>query len=111
MIALVAGLFSGWTPTQKILWGTYTASWLVDFGQTRYIAEHPDTYREDTSSWIIGEHPSVGKVNNYFLGQYVLNYLISDRLDKSRGWYVGLLTAIHTEAAIGNVGIGIKIDL
>ncbi len=111
IIALIAGLFSGWTPSQKMLWGTYTASWLIDFGQTRYIAEHPDTYWEEQSAYLIGKHPSVGRVNNFFVAQYVLNYFIADYIGKNKDWYLGLLTAIHTEAAIGNVGIGIKIDL
>jgi hypothetical protein len=111
MVALITSLFSGWTPAQKVLWGTYTMSWLVDFGQTRHIAENPDRYWEDTSAWLIGEHPSIGTVNNFFIAQYALNYLIADRLGKSRGWYLGLFTAIHTKCAMGNAAIGIKIDL
>lgn len=111
MVVLLAGLFAGWTPTQKALWGTYTASWLVDLGQTRYIAENPDNYWEEQSAYLIGKHPSIGAVNNLFAAQYVLNYLISDRLGDHRGWYLGLFTAVHTKCVAGNVAIGIKVDL
>ena len=109
IIALI--LFSGWSPTQKVLWGTYTAAWLVDFGQTRYIAENPDVYMEIQSAYLVGSHPSIGDVNNMFIAQYTLNYFISDSIGKNRGWYLGLLTAIHTSCIVGNIAIGIKIDL
>ncbi len=111
MIALLAGLFAGWTPTQKVLWGTYTAAWLVDFGQTRYIAENPDDFFEEQSAYLIGKHPSVGAVNNFFLAQYVLNYFIADNIGDNRTWYLGIATFIHIDCAVNNASIGIKIDL
>ena len=111
LIVLVAGLFAGWTPTQKAMWGTYTLAWAIDLGQTRYIAKNPDIYHEDISQFAIGKHPSTGTVNNYFIAQYLLNYFIVNNL--SGGWrtaYMSFSIVEHSLCIKNNKAIGIKID-
>ncbi len=111
LIVLVAGLFAGWTPTQKAMWGTYTLAWAVDLGQTRYIAKNPDIYYEDSASYGIGEHPSTGRVHNFFAIHYIKNYIIADVIgDKWRNNYLGVIIIEHLYFIQGNKAIGIKID-
>lgn len=112
MIALIAGLFSGWTPSQKVLWGTYTAAWAVDLGQTRHIAKNPDYFHENSARYAIGEHPSVGDVHAFFVAHYIKNYIIAEILgDKWRSIYLGSITVEHGLCIGNNKSIGIKVDL
>lgn len=53
---------------------------VVDWGQTNYIAGHPDRYLELNP--ILGPHPSRTAVRNYFAGVLVLHPLISAAFPK-----------------------------
>jgi len=54
-----------WTPAQKYAQAGITAMQIIDWGQTRNIASHPESFRE--SNPIMGNHPSKGSVDAYFL--------------------------------------------
>ena len=111
MVALIIGLFSGWTTGEKTLWGAYTLAWVVDLGQTRTIAKNPDRYYEDASEWAIGKHPSTGKVHNYFALQYIVNYLIADNIGKWRSGAMAFSIMSHSYCIGNNEALGIKVDL
>lgn len=80
----------------------------VDWGQTRYIAEHPDEFHEMNP--ILGEHPSVGSVDAYFITTGVVHYLIARKLPSKyrRAWQV-VFTIDHAQAVANNYQLGIKV--
>lgn len=51
----------------------------ADWAQTRTIAKNPDRFYETNP--ILGEHPSSGKVNNYFLSTLLAHTLIANSLN------------------------------
>lgn len=80
----------------------------ADWMQTRTIAKNPSRWSETNP--ILGEHPSVGKVNAYFAAAIVGTIGLAIALPKpERRMFLGLLTV--TEAYVifrnNNVGIGL----
>ena len=53
----------GWTRQNTIAQATFLALGVVDWGQTLYIAKHPEEYGE--SNPVLGDHPSTKAVNLY----------------------------------------------
>lgn len=114
--------------TTAILWFLMNAAIVTDWGQTRQIAsqytQHTMVYNADGSStevfggrprWreinpLIGSHPSMGRVNTYFIGSLLVHNGIMIALPKKyRPCYAGSVTAIETYFVISNDNIGIKI--
>lgn len=92
------------------LWVLMNLSILADWGQTRCIASHPQEYREVVNTFL-GEHPSMGHVNAWFLGSLVVNNGVMVALpEKYRPYYAGAVTAYEVRLVIRNNNIGIKID-
>jgi len=82
---------------------------VADWGQTRTIAMNPQLYREKNP--VIGEHPSLGRVNAWFLGSLVVNNGIMIALPKKyKPYYAGGVTAIETYFVVSNNHIGIKVE-
>lgn len=54
-----------WTTTDKQLAVAAGAVLMLDWGQTLYVARHPQQFVENNR--LLGEHPSVVRVNTYFL--------------------------------------------
>jgi hypothetical protein len=109
--ATSSNCFAGdsWTTREKVLEGTYLGLVLVDWGQTLYIADHPDEYFEHNK--ILGQHPSRGEVNTYFTTLMVTHIVIADVLNHK--WrepfqWVSIILAIRT--VNHNHSIGIQID-
>jgi hypothetical protein len=82
---------------------------VVDWLQTRYIADNPDKHGEINP--IMGKHPSMGEVNAYFLGSAIVMNLIGeyalDSPDK-KTFYV-FITGMETLAISNNIKLGIKL--
>jgi len=92
------------------LWVLMNMSIMADWGQTRYIAHHPDQYYEAFNP-ILGNHPSTRKVDAWFLGALAVNNGIMIVLPKKhRPYYAGAVTAVETYFVISNNQIGIKVD-
>ena len=98
--------------TTLALWLLMNASIVADWGQTRYIADHPDRYCETgPAKLFIGSHPHRDRVDAYFIGSLVVNNGIMIALPKKyRPWYAGAVTVAETHFVISNNQIGIKID-
>ena len=94
---------------------------VIDWGQTRYIAQNPDRFIESTggvgyggSARYIGEHPTVNGVNTYMAESAVIHYAISKALV-----HYGYHTAAEIfqyvtigqklDATLGNVAVGVKV--
>lgn len=96
--------------TTLVLWILMNASIAADWGQTRYIAAHPQTFHEEFNP-LLGDHPSMRKTNAYFIGALVVNNGIMIALPKKyRPWYAGAVTVIETHFIVSNNQIGIKMQ-
>lgn len=86
------------------------ASIVADWGQTRYIANHPQQYHEAFNS-ILGEHPSIKRVDAWFLGSLAVSNGIMTALPKKyRPYYAGGVASKETYFVVSNNSIGVKID-
>lgn len=54
---------------------TFDALLVVDWGQTRRVAENPQKYTENNA--ILGPHPSVGQVDTYMISMFFLHFMVS----------------------------------
>ena len=98
-----------WSITDKVLLGSYTLAWAADWGQTRYMATHPDEFYEKNN--LLGKHPSLSEVDIYFAGMYLLNLFIADKLGPAfRKIYLGAFIYEHGRCTINNKSIGIKFN-
>lgn len=98
--------------------GVNTALLAVDWGQTRYIAFHPDSWHEYNP--LLGNHPSPGTVNSHFAAVIPLYWLTTWALPpKEDHGYKRIINretfsiafTIGEGANVGNnarVGIGIR---
>jgi hypothetical protein len=85
----------------------YTIVHVADWAQTRYIATHPEQYRERNP--LLSEHPSVGQVNHYFAATLVAHYAITHFLPPAYRpiWQYGTIT-MQTYVVLHNRSVGIK---
>jgi len=92
-----------------LLWLLMNLSIAADWGQTRYISSHPDQFHE--RNLLMGMHPSVGKVDAYFVGYLLAHNGVMIALPKKyRPYYAGAVTAYEAHLVIQNNSIGIKVD-
>jgi hypothetical protein len=97
-----------WDTTDKVLGTAAVATIIVDWGQTRYIAKHPDQY--DENNIILGKHPSVEKVNAYFVGYIASTLLIADWLSTpNRKLFLGVISVFEIAVTAHNRSIGLKV--
>jgi len=96
--------------TTFFLWVSMNAMLIADWGQTRNIAYNPQQY-EEVYNPILRGHPSMGRVNAWFLGSLVVNNGVMVALPKKyRPYYAGAVSAVETHFVISNNQIGIKVD-
>lgn len=109
LVCSIAAHADDWTKTDtglEVAWLTLHA---LDWGQTRYIARNPDLFYERNP--ILGDHPSVGRVNTYFALTAIAHYGVSQWLSPSnrRIWQtVSIGFAAGTVNA--NYNIGVRLD-
>ena len=97
-----------WTKGDYIREGVKLAVQVIDWRQTRRIAEQPDKYYEMNP--ILGDHPSVGRVNTYFALSTVGNILITHAIPHPyRQWWQYLSIGASTACIWNNYNIGLKI--
>ena len=90
---------------------------VIDWGQTRYTAQHPESFHEKElanggSSEFIGSHPTVSGVDSFMLKVSVLHYGISRTLlyFNLRDWHEAfqyITIGAKLDATTRNVSIGI----
>lgn len=96
--------FDSWSTTDKSLFVAHTTLLVADWGQTRYISQHPDQYRENNP--ILGPHPTQRNVDLFFLTQlvgsyYLLDYAKNERTSILVGFTLVRASAVHRNASIG----------
>lgn len=60
-----------WSTEDKQREAIFIATGAMDWLQTRNVARNPDGWHETNP--ILGRHPSIGRVNNYFLGAMLVH--------------------------------------
>ena len=97
-----------WTDEQKVVAAGAGVLLAADWLQTRQIAKHPDQFQEYNP--ILGEHPSQGKVNLYFLVATGGLLLIADFMPNEwRTTALYAVAAVQTLAVSNNLSHGISI--
>jgi hypothetical protein len=98
-----------WDRADLALGGVAVSALVVDWGQTRYIAKHPERYRETNP--ILGDHPSVGRVNAYFAGSILATALIADWFrPMNRKLFLGAVAAVEIAVTNRNRSLGVKLS-
>ena len=108
-LALIILLVSGcaWDTNSWVRHGIYSGLHLLDWKQTQTIARNPDRYWEMNP--VLGRHPSVQRVNTYFLATYLVNTAISVLLtDELRKWFQFGIIGVEGVAVGWNLNNGIK---
>lgn len=96
-----------WSTTDKTVGSVALAATLADWSQTRYIARHPDLYRELNPT--LPEHPSTGDVDAHFAVGIVLGAAIANWLPEDyRRYFLGGVAAIEIGVVAHNHSIGVK---
>jgi|SRR3989338_354235 len=96
-----------WDKTDSILLGTAVTLLAVDWNQTRIIARNPDRFNEKNA--ILGNHPSVGKVNGYFAAAIIGTIGVAMALPSEyRKFWLGGITVLEVSVTQHNRSLGIK---
>jgi len=87
----------------------YLSAHSMDWLQTRYIANHPQTYYETNP--VLGDQPSQEKVDRYFFTTALLHSWIAYSLpSRYRKWFQYSTIIMETGYVGHNASIGIGID-
>ncbi len=98
-----------WDRTDCILLGTMVAAEIIDWRQTRRIAEQPDRYWEINP--LIGRHPSQDRVDQYFLISAVVKVGIAHVLPSQwRKIWLGIMAAGSVGCVLYNNSIGLGVQ-
>ena len=97
-----------WDGTDQALGAVTLTATVIDWGQTRSIAKHPEQWRE--TNRVLGEHPSAGRVDAYFIGVIAATALLADWLvPRNRKLFLGAVAAVEFAVTARNRSLGIKI--
>jgi hypothetical protein len=98
--------FDKWSKQDIILESIWLGLNLLDWGQTLYIADHPQNYYERNS--LFSDHPDRGRVNFLFALGIPLHIGITHLLPaKWRPYYQGVTISITGYCVINNFQAGI----
>lgn len=96
-----------WSDTDRYRETAYLALHVVDWTQTRYIAKNPDRFKENNR--ILGEHPTLGNVNRYFIAAGIGHFVIASALSGEwRYAFQAVTITVRMRDVVGNHRIGIE---
>lgn len=98
-----------WSAEDTKWQAAYIALHVADWGQTRDIAAKRDRYFEQNP--VLGKHPSVKRVDSYFLATSIAHTAISYALppDLRRRWQQ-ITVVVQAGVVAHNYGIGLNIN-
>lgn len=95
-----------WTPLNTQLEIAHLITHVMDFKQTTKIAKNPDKYYE--VNLIMGKHPSISKVRNYFLLTAIAHPIVAYNLSSEHRSVWQISTSLLSLAAVlHNKSIGL----
>lgn len=97
-----------WTDSEKAWGAAFLATRVVDWGQTRYIARHPDLFRELNP--LLPEHPTLGDVNRHFLVSTAVMLAAAHYLPQYRKAMLQVWVAVGVIGTARNAHIGVRLD-
>jgi len=98
--------FSKFSDDDKTKQKVILATQLIDWLQTRDIADNPDKFLEKNP--ILGDQPSEGDVNKYFIASALGNYLLTKALPpKLRPLLQNASIRLQGDCITGNANLGI----
>lgn len=103
----VAG--DAWSEDQLRMGAALAAATVVDWAQTRYIADNPDRFHETNP--IMGRHPSIGRVDRYFATSVLVGAVVLDALPSEYRDYAlkaGLVLEVLVVSNNARIGVGVK---
>jgi hypothetical protein len=108
-LVVPAFAFDKWDKTDMSLLAVGTVAQIIDWRQTRRIAEQPDRFHEVNPA--LGRHPSTDRVDMYFAASLVIKAGIAHVLpSKWRKVWLGTMAvgSIGLVAHNANIGLGIS---
>ena len=107
-LANVAHAADTWTKADTARELTALVLRMIDYKTTRDIARKPDEYIE--SNPILGEHPSLGRINTYFVATSLIHPVISYYLPRNyREAFQYISIGISLTASTVNIMSGLQI--
>lgn len=109
LLALPGAAAAGdpWSRADLAWQGLFVATAAVDWGQTLDLIERPGYWERNP---ILGEHPSRGEVNAYFVLGLTAHTVIADRLSgPHRRWWQAGWVLVELVVIAGNQGRGIEV--
>jgi hypothetical protein len=108
-VACAGAFFPAWTTSEKALLAAATVAMVIDWRQSRVIAENPGQYHERNP--FLGRHPSRGTVDIYFAAALLGNALIAHALPRNwrKAWLIGM-TAMEVGVIANNLAVGIGVQ-
>ena len=103
-----------WSKWDTALGSAAVSTLVIDWDQTRYMAKYPGEFREDgiIAKRFIGEHPTTGQVDRYFLAYAATTLLVADWLSPPlRKGFLALTTVVQIGYVSHNYRIGVKMAL
>lgn len=98
---------SDWTKGDTIMELTWQVINVIDYGQTMEISNNPDKWVEYNP--ILGEHPTNGEVNTYFIAGALLHVGIAYVIPKRwRPWFECITITSSSTCVVNNFSAGIK---
>lgn len=104
----VTGEAREWTKQEKQWAAAALAVTAVDWAQTRYIAAHPDRFRELNP--LLPDHPTLGQVNRHFVRSILITGLVAHLLPEYRLAILRTTAVLELGVTARNayIGIGVK---
>ncbi|KKN04246.1 hypothetical protein LCGC14_1099370 [marine sediment metagenome] len=107
-----------WSRADTIFQLAYTTLHVVDWGQTRYVTKNYNRFHE--TNIVLGESPSIGQVNTYFLttliGHGIVSYFLPDKVvvfdlkfNPRRIWQT-VSIGIEIKHVVNNFSVGVKMS-
>jgi hypothetical protein len=100
------GQATEWSTQDRSLLAGAVVFHIFDWGQTRTIAKNTDIWKEYNP--VLGTHPGVGKVNNYFLATAIAIPLLAHFIPDWRSQILGAWLLVEVGAVTRNYHIGIR---
>ena len=106
LLLLLSSCAHNWTRSDTYRQAAVIGLEIIDWRQTRYIANHPREYYEMNP--ILGEHPSPGRVNTYFATMIAANVAVTALLPPPyRAWWQYISIGTQGFVVIHNFDAGI----
>ena len=94
---------------KEVTYGAAITTLAADWGQTRYISKHPNTYYELNP--ILGRHPQISQVDSYFGAVTALTMISYPFVKDSYAPYIyGSIAILEAVVVSRNMHKGIRMD-